>query len=280
MTPRRRWRLNRPIIRSRQWSSLRSAPIRWTLRSKTCRRATNRDKGRIRDRLLRRRDQLERRLAVPRLRAGRGRIRGPLQGRLAKLVPAMARCRRDFARRGAEHRLRVLASKRFKRFARDCDDHGAGRARKGQAKRRDRGGVGRQRRRGPRPKRAGPCSAGLANQEQAVDPSVTPNVAKLGDGPVDLPHEPPPGGGRAKEGQDRHRAAGWKPDGRRGVAAGRRRGEPACSGTGAGCCRHGSGAATATPPSQAKPTATSAANRQAETRGPAGRRARRVGGAR
>lgn len=41
-------------------------------------------------------------------------------------------------------------------------------------------------------KEQAPVQQVVTNQEQAVDPSVTPNVARLGNGPVNLPHEPPP----------------------------------------------------------------------------------------
>jgi cell division septation protein DedD len=103
-------------------------------------------------------------------------------------------------------------------------------------------------------KEQAPVQQVLANQEQAVDPSVTPNVAKLGDGPVDLPHEHPPAVAAPK----RVKTVTVRPDGSRmdegalppAVAvASRPAPEPAPAAV-------AMGAATATPSSQAKPTAT------------------------
>ncbi len=105
-------------------------------------------------------------------------------------------------------------------------------------------------------KEQAPVQQVLANQEQAVDPSVTPNVAKLGDGPVNLPHEPPPAVAAPK----RVKTVTVRPDGSRmdegalppAVAvASRPAPEPAPA---AGAVAIGT--ATATPPNQAKPTAT------------------------
>jgi hypothetical protein len=104
-------------------------------------------------------------------------------------------------------------------------------------------------------KEQAPVQQVLTNQEQAVDPSVTPNVANLGDGPVDLPHEPPPAAAAPK----RVKTVTVRPDGSRvdegalppAVAVASRPAPEPAPLAGAAI-----GAATATPPSQAKPTAT------------------------
>jgi hypothetical protein len=105
-------------------------------------------------------------------------------------------------------------------------------------------------------KEQAPVQRVVTNQEQAVDPAVTPKTAQLGDGPVDLPHEPPPAVAPPK----RVKTVTVRPDGSRvdegalppAVAvAGRPAPETASAASAAA-----TGAATATPPSQAKPTAT------------------------
>jgi hypothetical protein len=97
----------------------------------------------------------------------------------------------------------------------------------------------------------------VTNQEQAVDPSVTPSAALLGDGPVNLPHEPP---APATAAPKRVKTVTVRPDGSRvedgalppAVAMASRPAETAAHTAVAGAI----GAATATPPTQAKPTAT------------------------
>lgn len=104
-------------------------------------------------------------------------------------------------------------------------------------------------------KEQAPVQQVVTNQEQAVDPTVTPRAAQLGDGPVDLPHEPPPVAAAPK----RVKTVTVRPDGSRvnegalpPAVAVASRPAPEASAVGAAA----SGAATATPPSQAKPTAT------------------------
>jgi len=106
-------------------------------------------------------------------------------------------------------------------------------------------------------KEQSPVQQVVTNQEQAVDPSVTPNVARLGNGPVDLPHEPPP---PAMAAPKRVKTVTVRPDGSpideaalpSAVAMATRPAPEA-----AGAAAVALGAATATPSSgQAKPTAT------------------------
>ncbi|MBG0797150.1 SPOR domain-containing protein [Methylocystis sp. L43] len=103
-----------------------------------------------------------------------------------------------------------------------------------------------------------PVQKVVTNQEQAVDPSVTPSAALLGDGPVNLPHEPP---APATAAPKKVKTVTVRPDGSRvedgalppAVAmASRPAAETAAPTAVAGAI----GAATATPPTQAKPTAT------------------------
>jgi hypothetical protein len=104
-------------------------------------------------------------------------------------------------------------------------------------------------------KEQAPVQQVVTNQEQAVDPSVAPNVAQLGAGPVDLPHEPAPAIAPPK----RVKTVTVRPDGSRveegalppAVAMASRPAEQAGP-----AAASAMGAATATPPSQAKPTAT------------------------
>ncbi|MBM3563076.1 MAG: SPOR domain-containing protein [Alphaproteobacteria bacterium] len=103
-------------------------------------------------------------------------------------------------------------------------------------------------------KEQAPVQQVIANQEQAVDPGVTPKAAQLGDGPVNLPHEPAPAAAAPK----RIKTVTVRPDGSPveegalppAVAVASR---PASEAQAAATAM---GAATATPPSQAKPTAT------------------------
>lgn len=105
-------------------------------------------------------------------------------------------------------------------------------------------------------KEQAPVQQVITNQEQAVDPAVTPKAAQLGDGPVNLPHEPPPVAAAPK----RVKTVTVRPDGSRvdegalppAVAVASRPAPEAAPAVGAAA----TGAATATPPSQAKPTAT------------------------
>lgn len=105
-------------------------------------------------------------------------------------------------------------------------------------------------------KEQAPVQQVVTNQEQAVDPAVTPKSAQLGDGPVDLPHEPPPAVAQPK----RVKTVTVRPDGSRveeealppAVAVASRPAPEAAPAASAAA----TGAATATPPSQAKPTAT------------------------
>ncbi|PPD11347.1 MAG: sporulation protein, partial [Methylocystis sp.] len=102
-----------------------------------------------------------------------------------------------------------------------------------------------------------PVQKVVTNQEQAVDPSVTPSAALLGDGPVNLPHEPP---ASATAPPKKVKTVTVRPDGSRvedgalppAVAMASRPAETAAHTAVAGAI----GAATATPPTQAKPTAT------------------------
>jgi len=102
-----------------------------------------------------------------------------------------------------------------------------------------------------------PVQKVVTNQEQAVDPSVTPSAALLGDGPVNLPHEPP---APATAAPKKVKTVTVRPDGSRvedgalppAVAMASRPAETAAPTAVAGAI----GAATATPPTQAKPTAT------------------------
>jgi hypothetical protein len=104
-------------------------------------------------------------------------------------------------------------------------------------------------------KEQAPVQQVVTNQEQAVDPSVAPNVAQLGAGPVNLPHEAAPAIAPPK----RVKTVTVRPDGSRveegalppAVAMASRPAEQAAAATASAI-----GAATATPPSQAKPTAT------------------------
>jgi hypothetical protein len=104
-----------------------------------------------------------------------------------------------------------------------------------------------------------PVQKVVTNQEQAVDPSVTPSAALLGDGPVNLPHQPP---APATAAPKKVKTVTVRPDGSRvedGVLppavamASRPAAETAAHTAVAGGAI---GAATATPPTQAKPTAT------------------------
>ena len=102
-----------------------------------------------------------------------------------------------------------------------------------------------------------PVQKVVTNQEQAVDPSVTPSAALLGDGPVNLTHEPP---APATAAPKKVKTVTVRPDGSRvedgalppAVAMASRPAETAAHTAVAGAI----GAATATPPTQAKPTAT------------------------
>lgn len=104
-------------------------------------------------------------------------------------------------------------------------------------------------------KEQAPVHQVVTNQEQAVDPAVTPKAAQLGDGPVNLPHEPPPAAQPKKV-----KTVTVRPDGSRveesalppAVAMASRPAPEAAPAPSASA----TGAATATPPSQAKPTAT------------------------
>lgn len=104
-------------------------------------------------------------------------------------------------------------------------------------------------------KEQAPVQKVVTNQEQAVDPAVTPKAAQLGDGPVDLPHEPPPASA-----PKRVKTVTVRPDGSRvdeealppAVAVASRPAPEAAPAASAAA----TAAATATPPSQAKPTAT------------------------
>ncbi len=105
-------------------------------------------------------------------------------------------------------------------------------------------------------KEQAPVQQVVTNQEQAVDPSVTPKAAQLGNGPVDLPHEPPPVAAAPK----RVKTVTVRPDGSRvdesalppAVAVASRPAPEASPAANAA----GAATTTATPPSQAKPTAT------------------------
>ncbi len=105
-------------------------------------------------------------------------------------------------------------------------------------------------------KEQAPVQRVVTNQEQAVDPTVTPKAAQLGDGPVNLPHEPPPVAAAPK----RVKTVTVRPDGSRvdegalppAVAVASR---PAPAPT-AGAAATSAATTTATPPSQATPTAT------------------------
>ncbi|MBI1981616.1 MAG: SPOR domain-containing protein [Methylocystis sp.] len=107
-------------------------------------------------------------------------------------------------------------------------------------------------------KEQAPVQRVVTNQEQAVDPAVTPNAAQLGDGPVDLPHEPPPAAAPPK----RVKTVTVRPDGSRvdegalppAVAVASRPAPEAAPAVGA--VATGAASTTATPPSQAKPTTT------------------------
>ncbi len=98
----------------------------------------------------------------------------------------------------------------------------------------------------------------VTHQEQAVDPSVAPHAARLGDGPVNLPHEPP---APATAAPKRVKTVTVRPDGSRvedgalppAVAMASR---PAAETAAHPAVPGAIGAATATPPTQAKPTTT------------------------
>ncbi|MBM3578278.1 MAG: SPOR domain-containing protein [Alphaproteobacteria bacterium] len=106
-------------------------------------------------------------------------------------------------------------------------------------------------------KEQAPVQKVVANQEQAVDPSVAPNAAQLGNGPVDLPHEPPPA---AIAGPKKVKTVTVRPDGTRvdnaalppAVAVASRPAPEAAP----PATTSGGAAATTTPASAAKPTAT------------------------
>jgi cell division septation protein DedD len=106
-------------------------------------------------------------------------------------------------------------------------------------------------------KEQAPVQKVVANQEQAVDPSVAPNAAQLGNGPVDLPHEPPPA---AIAGPKKVKTVTVRPDGTRvdnaalppAVAVASRPAPEAAP----PAATSGGAAATTTPASAAKPTAT------------------------
>jgi hypothetical protein len=106
-------------------------------------------------------------------------------------------------------------------------------------------------------KEQAPVQKVVTNQEQAVDPSVAPNAVQLGDGPVDLPHEPPP----AAAGPKKVKTVTVRPDGTRvdnaalppAVAVASRPGPEAAP---PAAVARAAGASTATPASQTNPTAT------------------------